>query len=170
MTTSKEMLFLQQFVETARAVLANTKTENKMKVPRCHKCNIQVYSRSHYAPKPRTDLRTSTASDCGQVARQRMTRQYHKSISNIDDNFFYKMCIAPIPSAARLSGFLHTPYKQMFRQKIYRKTTKNLWQNIKIHGKNKEKSTGKSMVNVYSYIPGNGIFTEKLSPDGGDRS
>ena len=77
------------------------------------------------------------------------------------------MCIAPIPSAARLSGFLHTPYKQMFRQKIYRKTIKNLWQNIKIYGKNNKKSTGKSMANVYIYIPGNGIFTEKLSPDGG---
>ena len=131
MTTSKEMLFLQQFVETARAVLANTKTEKKMIRHKCYKCNIQVYSRSHYAPKPRTDLRTSTASDCGQVARQRTTRQERILILTHGNNFFYKMCIAPIPSAARLSGFLHTPYKQMFIQKIHRKTTKNLWQKHK---------------------------------------
>ena len=76
---------------------------------------------------------------CGQVrpltadrSQHTQTTQQHRiSISNIDDNFFYKMCITPIPSAARLSGFLHTQYKQMFRQKIYRKTTKNLWQKQK---------------------------------------
>lgn len=75
MTASKEMLFLQQFVETARAVLANTKTEKKMSGPICYKCNIQIYSCSHYAPKPRTDLRTSTAADCGQVATHTDVKQ-----------------------------------------------------------------------------------------------
>lgn len=76
---------------------------------------------------------------CGQVrpltadrSQHTQTTQQHRiSISNIDDNFFYKMCITQIPSATRLSGFSHTPYKQMFRQKIYRKTTKNLWQKHK---------------------------------------
>ena len=76
---------------------------------------------------------------CGQVRpltadrsqHTRTTQQHRISISNIDDNFFYKMRIAPIPSATRLSGFSHTPYKQMFIQKIYRKTIKNLWQKHK---------------------------------------
>lgn len=90
---------------------------------------------------------------CGQVRHltadrsqhNNTTRQYRISISNIGDNFFYKMCITPIPSAARLSGFLHTPYKQMFRQKIYKKQQKICGKNIKIHGKNNKKSTGKSV-------------------------